>query len=175
MGGGEAARYLSRHGGARIARVVLASTVTPLVGKQPDYPEGADPQVYERIVAALKRDRPAAVTAGVPAFTGTDRGVSPAMTRWLADQFLRSSLKACIDCMRAVGAADFRADLRAFTMPTLILHGDADVLNPLDRTGRKTAAAIRDSELRVYPGGPHGLTITDKERFTQDVIAFARG
>jgi pimeloyl-ACP methyl ester carboxylesterase len=174
MGGGEVARYLARHGAARIARAVLVSTVTPIVGRQPDYPEGTDPKVYAGIIAGLKADRPAAIAAGVPLFTG-ERSVSPAMTEWLTRQFLRSSLKACVDCMRAIGSADFRADLRAVTVPTLIVHGDADKLNPLDRTGRKTAQAIRGSELAIYPGAPHGLIITDKDRFTRDLLAFIGG
>jgi non-heme chloroperoxidase len=173
MGGGEVARYLSRHGKARIARAVLVSSITPLVAKMPDYPEGTDRRQYEGLIAVLKKDRPAALTGGVPLFTGS-REVSPAMSQWLATQFLRSSPKAVIECMRAIAVADFRPDLRAFTIPTLIVHGDADQLNPIDKTARKTAQAIRGSELKVYEGGPHGLTITDKERFTQDLLAFAR-
>jgi non-heme chloroperoxidase len=173
MGGGEIARYLSRHGTRRIARVVLTSAITPLVGKRPDYPEGTDRSVYEAIIAGLKKDRPAALTGGVPLFTGA-REVSPALTQWLAAQFLIASPRAVIECMRAIAGADFRPDLPAFTVPTLVIHGDADQLNPLDRTGRKTAQAIRGAELKVYEGAPHGLVITDKERFTQDLLAFIR-
>jgi len=174
MGGGEIARYLARHGTARIARAVLTSAITPIVGRRPDYPEGTDPRVYDGLVAALKNDRPAALTGGVSLFTGA-RDVSPELSRWLVDQFLRSSPRAIIEYMRAVGAADFRGDMRAFTIPTLIIHGDADQLNPLDKTARPTAQAIRGSELRVYPGAPHGLPVTDRERFTQDLLGFARG
>jgi len=90
----------------------------------------------------------------------------------LTAQFLRSSPRAVIECMRAIAVADFRPDLPAFTIPTLILHGDADQLNPIDRTGRRTAQAIRGSELKVYPGAPHGLTLTDRDRFNQDLLAF---
>ncbi|MBC7977325.1 MAG: alpha/beta hydrolase [Myxococcales bacterium] len=173
MGSGEIARYLTRHGGRRIARTVLVSAITPLVARRPDYPQGTDPRAYEAIIAALKADRPAALTGGVGLFTGS-RTVSPAMTQWLADQFLRSSASAVIGCMRAIAAADFRADLRAFTMPTLIVHGDADLLNPIDLTGRPTASAIPGSRLEIYAGGPHGLPLTDKERFTQELFAFTR-
>jgi pimeloyl-ACP methyl ester carboxylesterase len=122
----------------------------------------------------LKKDRPAALTAGVALFTGS-REVSPALSQWIVAQFLRSSPRAVIECMRSLAEADFRPDLHAFTMPTLILHGDADQLNPIDKTGRRTAQAIRGSELKVYEGAPHGLTITDKDRFNQDLLAFARG
>jgi pimeloyl-ACP methyl ester carboxylesterase len=174
MAGGEIARYLSRHGAKRIARTVLVSAITPLVAKRPDYPEGADPKVYENLIAGLKQDRPALLTGGVALFIGTHREVSPAMSQWIVSHFLRASPKAVIDCMRAIARADFRPDLRAFTMPTLIVHGDADQLNPIDKTARPTARAIRGSELKVYEGGPHGLIITDKERFTQDLLAFVR-
>jgi non-heme chloroperoxidase len=173
MGGGEIARYLSRQGARRISRVVLTSAITPLVAKRPDYPEGTDRSVYEAIVASLKKDRPAALTAGVALFTGA-REVSTALTQWLAAQFLIASPRAVIECMRAIASADFRPDLPAFTVPTLVIHGDADQLNPIDKTGRKTAQAIRGAELKVYEGGPHGLVITDKERFTQDLLAFVR-
>jgi non-heme chloroperoxidase len=172
MGGGEVARYLSRHGASRIARVVLVSAVTPIVGRKPDYPGGTDPRAVEGFVAALKKDRPGTVSAGLPLFTGAHREVSPAMSQWLANQFLRASPRASIECQRAIGDADFRPDMRAFTMPTLIVHGDDDQVLPLDKHGRATAQAIRGSELRIYPGGPHGAPITDKERFTQDLLAF---
>lgn len=174
MGGGEIARYLSRHGTARIARVVLASSITPLVGKKPDNPDGTDPSQYEALIAMIKQDRPAFLTGGVPLFVG-DRTISPAMSQWLTAQFLRASPRAAIECMRAIAAADFRPDLAAFTIPTLILHGDADKLNPIDKTARRTAQAIRGSELKVYQGAPHGLTITDRDRFNQDLLAFLGG
>lgn len=174
MGGGEIARYLARHGAKRIARTVLVSSVTPLVAKMPDYPDGADPSRYEALVSGLKTDRQAALTAGVALFTGK-REVSPAMSQWIVGQFLRASPRAVIECMRGLATEDFRRDLRAFTVPTLIVHGDADQLNPLDRTGRRTAEAIRGSELRIYEGGPHGLVVTDRQRFNQDLLAFARG
>jgi len=175
MGGGEVARYLSRHGAKRIARVVLTSTITPLVGRRPDYPEGSDPANIEAFIAGLKSDRPATLAAGLGLFTGTKRTVSPAMSQWLLGQFLRASAMASIECQRAVAKADFRPDLRAVTVPTLILHGDADQLSSLDHHARATARAIRGAELKVYEGGPHGLPLTDKERFTQDLLAFSRG
>jgi non-heme chloroperoxidase len=173
MGGGEIARYLSRHGARRIARVVLTSAITPIVGRRPDYPEGTDLGVYEAIIAGLKKDRPAALTGGIPLFTGT-REISAAMQQWLTSLFLAGSPRAIIECMRAIGGADFRPDMAAFTVPTLVIHGDADQLNPIDKTGRKTAQAIRGAELKIYEGGPHGLIVTDKERFTQDLLAFVR-
>jgi non-heme chloroperoxidase len=173
MGCGEIARYLSRHGAERIARAVLVSTVTPLLVKTPDHPDGADPAVYEGI-AALKSDRPATFAGGVAQFAGPSSGVSPQLSDWIVQQFLRSSPKAAIECTRALARADFRGDLGAFTIPTLIIHGDADELNPLERTGLRTAQAIPASVLLVYEGGPHGLIVSHKDRFTSDLLAFVQ-
>ncbi len=174
MGCGEIARYLSRHGAERIARAVLVSTVTPLLVKTPDHPDGADPGVYEGIIAALKADRPATFAGGVAQFAGPSSGVSPQLSDWVVQQFLRSSPKAAIECTRALARADFRGDLGAFTIPTLIVHGDADEVNPLERTGQRTAQAIPASVLRVYEGGPHGLIVSHKDRFTADLLAFVQ-
>jgi len=175
MGCGEVARYLSRHGTKRVARVVLTSAITPMVGRRPDDPEGRGLANIEAFIAGLKRDRPAALAAGLSLFTGTQRTVSPAMSQWVVSQFLRASAIASIECQRAVAKADFRSDLTAVTVPTLILHGDADQLSSLDHNARATAQAIRGAELAVYEGGPHGLPLTDKERFTQDLLRFTRG
>jgi pimeloyl-ACP methyl ester carboxylesterase len=175
MGSGEVARYLSRHGAKRIARALLTSVITPIVGRRPDYPEGTDPRNIEAFIAALKHDRPAAVTAGVGLFTGAGQAVSPAMSQWVVSQFLRASPRGSIECQRAVASADFRPDMRAFTIPTLIIHGDADQLSSLDRNARRTVQAIPGSELTIYEGGSHGLIISDRERFNHDLLAFARG
>lgn len=175
MGCGEIARYLSRHGAERIARAVLVSTVTPLLVRAPDHPDGADPALYEGIIAALKADRPAAFAAGVAQFAGPSSGVSPELSDWIVQQFLRASPKAAIELTRELARADFRGDLGAFTIPTLIVHGDADVVNPLERTGQRTAQAIPGSVLAVYEGGPHGLIVSHKDRFSEDLLAFVHG
>jgi pimeloyl-ACP methyl ester carboxylesterase len=174
MGGGEVARYLARHGTRRITRALLTSAVTPIVGRRPDNPEGSDPSNLEAFIAALKHDRPATVTAGIGAFTGTGPTVSPAMSQWVVNQFLRTSPKAMIDCQRAIENEDFRPDMRAFTIPTLIIHGDADQVISLDKNARRTAQAIPGSELKIYEGGPHGLVLSHRERFNRDLLAFAR-
>ena len=131
MGNGEAVRYLKRHGSARIARLVMLSTIPPQSTSD-----------FGPLIAGLKQDRPAFFAKGVTAFTGGHPAVSPAMTEWIVAQFMRASPKATIDCMRAIAGGDFRADMRAVTVPTLIAHGDKDVVNPLDTTARKVAELI---------------------------------
>lgn len=165
MGNGEAVRYLSRHGSARIARLVMVSTIPPQT----------DSSLFDGLIAGLKQDRPAFFANGVAAFTGGHPAISPAMTEWVIAQFMRASPKAVIECMRAISRGDFRADMRAVALPTLVVHGDNDQVNPLDQTAKKAAELIPGCALKVYEGAPHGLVITHRDRLTRDILAFAGG
>lgn len=164
MGNGEAVRYLRRHGSARVARLVMLSTVPPLSTSD-----------FSPLIAGLKQDRPAFIAGSVGAFTGSHPAVSPAMTEWIVGQFMRASPKATIDCMHAIAGGDLRADMQAVTVPTLIAHGDKDVVNPLAATAQKAGELIAGSTLTVYEGAPHGLVITHRDRLAQDILSFARG
>jgi non-heme chloroperoxidase len=174
MGAGEVARYLTRHGADRIARVVLTSPNTPAPGKRPDNPDGTDRQIYEGFVAGIMSDRPTFFANGLWLFFGKGSSASPTIQQWVLSQFLQASPRAAIECTRALADADFRPDMEAFTMPTLVIQGDADLLAPLDKTGRKTVAAIPRGRLIVYEGGPHGLVVTEKDRFNRDLLAFVQ-
>jgi non-heme chloroperoxidase len=164
MGNGEAVRYLHRHGSARIARLVMLSTIPPQSTSD-----------FGPLIAGLKQDRPAFFAKGVAAFTGGHPAVSPAMTEWIIAQFMRASPKGTIACMHSIARGDFRADMRAVTVPALIAHGDKDMVNPLDTTAQKVAELIPGSTLKVYEGAPHGLVITHRDRLARDILAFARG
>jgi non-heme chloroperoxidase len=164
MGNGEAVRYLHRHGSARIARLVMLSTIPPQSTSD-----------FSPLIAGLKQDRPAFFAKGVAAFTGGHSAVSPAMTEWIIAQFMRASPKGTIACMRSIARGDFRADMAAVTVPTLIAHGDKDMVNPLDTTAQKVGELIPGATLKVYEGAPHGLVITHRDRLTRDILAFARG
>jgi non-heme chloroperoxidase len=164
MGNGEAVRYLKRHGSARVARLVMLSSVPPQSTSD-----------FGPLIAALKQDRPAFLAKGVTAFTGGHSAVSPAMTEWIVAQFMRASPKATIDCMRAIAGGDFQTDMRAVTVPTLIAHGDKDVVNPLETTAQKVAELIPGATLKVYESAPHGLVITHRDRLARDILDFARG
>ncbi len=172
MGAGEIARYLSSFGADRIAGAVLVAPVTPFILKTDDNPDGVEGAMFDAIVAALGADRPRFLSDGAPAFFGGADKVSPELLRWGVDIALRASARAAIECVRSYSRTDFRGDMPAFTVPTLILHGDADASAPLELTARKTAAAIRGSQLTVYAGAPHALFLTEKERFNRDLLAF---
>ena len=164
MGNGEAVRYLKRHGSARIARLVMLSTIPPQSTSD-----------FSPLIASLKQDRPAFFAKGVAAFTGGHPAVSPAMTEWIVAQFMRASPRGTIDCMRAIARGDFRADMRAVTVPTLIVHGGKDVVSPLDKNAQKVAELIPGSTLKVYEEAPHGLVITHRDRLAREILGFARG
>jgi non-heme chloroperoxidase len=174
MGAAEVARYLSRHGSDRVAKAVLIAPTTPYPLQADDNPDGIPRPVFDEMAAALAADRPAYLRAAAPAFFGADGAVSPEMLDWGVGLILHASPVATLAMMRTMSEADTRADLAAFTMPTLIIHGDADQSAPIDLTGRPTAAAVAGSRLEVYEGAPHGLFITHRERLNADLYGFAR-
>jgi pimeloyl-ACP methyl ester carboxylesterase len=163
MGSGEAIHYISRYGRDRISRLALVSPVAPFRD---------DRQRNDSIIAALKKDRPAFLTAGLPLFLGGASAVSPPMAQWVLQQFLQTSPKATIECTRTIGGDDHRPLMKALAIPVLIIQGDHDEVCPLELTGRKLAQGIAGSELRVYEGAPHGIALTHRERFTRDLIGF---
>jgi pimeloyl-ACP methyl ester carboxylesterase len=97
------------------------------------------------------------------------------MTQWLVNLALQASPRAAINMMQVQSETDFRGDMSAFTVPTLIVHGDSDMGAPLALTGKKTADAIPGSQLKVYENAAHGLFITHKEQLNRDLLTFIQG
>lgn len=175
MGCGEITRYLARHGASRVAKTVLIAPTTPCLVRAPDNPGGIDVNLFYDMLTQLLADRPKYIASIAPGFFGeglSDCSVSAGMSRWGINLCLQSSLKASIDLFRTNSEADLRSDMGVFTMPTLILHGDADTSAPLDLTGRATASAIKNSRLIVYENAPHGLFLTHADRINRDLLAF---
>ncbi|MGL4964987.1 MAG: alpha/beta fold hydrolase [Inquilinus sp.] len=169
---GEIVRYLSRHGAGRVARIVLAAPLPPCPALA--FPPDADGRtVFDHAIEGMRADRPAYYAANGEALFGA--ACSPELVRWGLDLALQTALWAAIGCQRANAGADFRADLRAVSVPALILQGDSDRLAPADLCGRAVAEAIPGSRIEIYPGAPHGLFLTGKERFSRDLLDFMRG
>ena len=170
MGPGEIVRYLTRHGGAKVKRLVFLAPALPFLKQTPDNPDGVPEEMLEALRGAWRQDFPKWITDNTPPFFTPE--TSPAMMRWGAEMLLQTSLPVAIACNRAVTDTDFRAELKQIAKPTLLIHGDNDVSTPLAMTGEPTAALIPGCELKVYEGAPHGLMFTHAERLNADLLAF---
>ena len=178
MGGGEVARYLSRHGAANVKQAILIASIVPYMLKTADNPHGTEQAVFDKIGAAIKDDRAKFWTSFFKDFYGVGTAphpVSAEVLEWSRDQSMYASLKATLGCAKAFGTTDLRPDLKAFTVPTLIIHGTDDKTVPIDASARAAAAGIPGSTLIEYEGAPHGLFASHKDRLIADVLQFVRG
>jgi non-heme chloroperoxidase len=178
MGGGEVARYVGTYDNGRIAKAVFAAAVPPYLFKSEDNPEGGvDQATLNGWHEAIRGDRPAFVDQFVTGFfTAGEHGelVSEAQHRYNAAIAAAASPKGTLDCTTAFSTTDFREDLKAFTIPTLVIHGDSDAIVPFEVSGRRTAEAIPDSTLVVVKDAPHGLNVTHANTFNAELLAFLR-
>ena len=177
-GGGEVARYIGRHGTGRVKKAVLVSAVPPLMLRTADNPGGLPLDVFDGIrKASLENRSQLYLDLASGPFYGFNRPgaeVSQGLIdSWWA-QGMQGGHKNTYDSIAAFSATDFRDDLKKFDVPTLVIHGDDDQIVPIDGSGRASAALVDGAELLVYPGAPHGLTETHKDRVNQDLLAFLR-
>ncbi|MEP6903969.1 MAG: alpha/beta hydrolase [Actinomycetota bacterium] len=175
MGGGEVARYLSRHDGKNVSQAALISSVVPYMLKTDDNPEGTDQTVFDQMTEAMKKDRPKFFSGFFKDFYGVgliSHPVSDELLEASRNTAMQASLKATLDCAKAFATTDFRPDLAAFSVPTLIIHGTADNTVPIKASARAAAQGIAQAKLLEYDGAPHGLFATHKERLTADLLEF---
>jgi non-heme chloroperoxidase len=176
MGSGEVARHLTRHGRARIGRIVMVAPITPQIVKTDANPLGVEAANLEKIREVLSTDRPRAIANAAAAFFGAPgNAVSTQMMDWWTDMLLQCPLRVLLELHRVFTVTDFSPDLRGISVPTLIVHGDNDTSTPLELTGRRTASLIRGSRLVIYEGAAHGLPITHMERLNHELLAFSSG
>jgi len=178
MGGGEVARYLSRHDGRNVQQAVLISSVVPYMLKTENNPKGVDQLTFDEMTEGLHTDRARFWTTFFKQFYGVglvSHPVSNELLSWSANVAMQASLKATLACAKAFATTDFRGDLAAFKVPTLIIHGTKDETVPIDAAGRAAAAGIRGATLLEYDGAPHGLIATHKQRVSDDVLQFLQG
>ncbi len=178
MGGGEVARYLSRHGTARVSRAALISAVTPFLLKTANNEDGVDKSVFDQMVDGLQADRPHFLAGFGKTFFGAgllNFTVTAEILQWANMMALLGSPKATTDCVRAFSETDFRQDMQAFTMPTLIVHGASDATVPASVSGARAAKMIPAAKYIEYAGAPHALTFTEKDRLNADLLVFIRG
>ena len=175
MGGGEVARYMSRHGGKSVSKAALISSVVPFMLKTEDNPHGTPQSVFAEMTAGMKADRAKFFADFFKDFYGVSllsHPVSEPLMEVSRSVAMQAGLKATLACAGAFATTDFRPDLAAFKVPTLIIHGTDDKTVPIDASGRAAAKGIANATLIEYDGAPHGLFATHKERFTKDLLEF---
>lgn len=175
-GGGEVARYIGRHGTSKVKKAALISAVPPIMVKTADNPNGVAMSVFDGLRKASLADRSQLYLdiASGPFFGFNRPGAKPSqgMIQSFWRQGMIAGAKNTYDSIAAFSATDFRADLAKFNVPTLVVHGDDDQIVPIETTGKASAALIKNSTLIVYPGAPHGLADTHKDRLNQDLLNF---
>jgi len=175
MGGGEVVRYLSRHGASRISKIVLVSAVTPFLLKTSDNEDGAPQKTFDDMIDGIKEDRPKFLTEFGKQFFGVTllkKPVSDELLQWAHYLTLSATQQSATECVRAFSSTDFRKDCSAITIPTLIIHGDEDKIVPIDISAKKAVKLIKNAELKIYEGAPHGLYVTEKDKLNKDLIEF---
>jgi non-heme chloroperoxidase len=175
MGSGEVTRYLGTYGSARIAKAALLGAIPPFLLKTDDNPEGVDQSVFDGIKAAVLADRPAYFKDFFDNFYNTDDYLG---TR-ISEQALQASFivavgasphaaHACVDSW----LTDFRGDLPKFDVPTLLVHGDADRILPIQATAQRLPDLIDDLHFVTVEGGPHNIAWTHSDEVNQALLDF---
>ena len=176
-GGGEVARYLGRHGTARVAKAVLIGAVPPLMVKTPANPGGLPIDVFDQMRAAVAADRSQFFKDLTLPFYGYNRpgaqvseGVRDAF--WL--QGMMAGHKNALDCIKAFSETDFTEDLKKIDVPTLIMHGDDDQIVPIGASALLSSKLVKNSTLKVYKSFPHGMCTVNADDINRDLFDFLR-
>ena len=178
MGGGEVARYLSRHGGQGVSRVALVSSVVPYMLQTDDNPDGVPQATFEEMTEGMLADRAKFFTSFFKDFYGVGMLSQPVSDEVLHLSWataMQAGLRPTLLSAQAFAMTDFRPDLASFRVPTLIIHGTSDKTVPIDATGRAVARAVPHAMMLEYDGEPHGVFATQTDRLTRDLIDFVSG
>jgi len=180
MGGGEAVRYVTRHGATRKVRGVgvIAGAATLLL-KASDNPGGADASVFQAIKDGLTQDRPGFLKGFLSdVYYDVARGgtnpVTPQVLDWTLGLAMQGGLAPTLACVDAFARTDFRAELPTIRQPTLIVHGTADIPVPIDISARLMRRTMPNARLIEYANGSHGIAVTERARLAKDLAAWAK-
>lgn len=175
-GGGEATRYVARHGKGRVAKLVLIGAVPPIMVKTPANPDGLPIEVFDGLRKELAANRAAFyIDFASGPFYGYNRpGAKPSQAviwNWWRQAMLGSA-KAQFDGIKAFSETDFTEDLKAIDVPTLVMHGDDDQIVPIADSAMLSAKLLRNGTLKVYKAVPHGMCTTHADVVNADLLAF---
>jgi non-heme chloroperoxidase len=176
-GGGEVARYLGRHGTKRVAKAVLIGAIPPLMLKTATNPLGTPIEAFDQIRAAVAADRSSFWKELSMPFYGFNRpgakisdGVRESF--WL--QSMMAGFPASYFCIKAFSETDLTEDLKKIDVPTLFIHGDDDQIVPIKASALLASKIVKNAQLKIYPGAPHGLATTHKDKLNADLLAFIK-
>ncbi|MBM3210470.1 alpha/beta hydrolase [Candidatus Saccharibacteria bacterium] len=179
MGGGEVARYIAKYGEERIHSVVFAAAIPPMMMNLPNNPEGPlEKSKAAEMTAQLTADSDAFFDQFTKEFFSANADGNILVSeneRQAAISLCKKADKvAALEAMQSFGISDFRDDLQKITVPTLVIHGDADGIVPFEGSGARTHQAITHSELRLLAGGPHGINVSHTDEFNDALISFLK-
>lgn len=178
MGGGEAARYMSRHHGKGVSQIALISSVVPFLARDDSNPEGVPESALAEMAQGIRDDRAHFFVQFFKQFFGVgfvSKPVSAEVLDWAWGMAMQAGLHPTLAAAKAFATTDFRGDLAAITVPTLIVHGTADKTVPIETTGREAARRLADALLIEYTDEPHGVFATQTQALSSDLITFLTG
>jgi non-heme chloroperoxidase len=178
MGGGEVVRYLNNYGSDRVSRIALIASVLPYLSKAGDNRDGVDPSVFEEMKHGIKKDRIDFIQEFSKKFFGVtmvSHPVSSAALDYYRMLASFASQRSTLECITAFAETDFRTDVQNISVPTLIIHGNADKIVPIELSSDKVARMIAGSQYLVYEGAPHGLFLTHRDQLNKDLVNFIGG
>ena len=176
-GGGEVARYLGRHGTKRVAKAVLIGAVPPVMLKSASNPGGTPMEAFDQIRSAVAADRSQFWKDLSLPFYGYNRPgakISEGVRESFWWQGMRAGFPASYFCVKAFSETDLTEDLKKIDVPTLILHGDDDQIVPIADSALLSAKIVKNATLKVYPGAPHGMCTTLKDKVNEDLLSFIK-
>lgn len=175
MGTGEVTRYLSTYGSDRVEKAALLASIPPFLLNTPDNPLGIDKSIFDGIMDAIQTDRLAYLTQFFQDFYNMDilggKLISEQFNQYSWNVASRASPKGTYECVKA-WLTDFREDLKSIDVPTLIMHGDADRILPIEATGRRLPEAIRGSKYVEVEDGPHGMIWSHADKINSTLLDF---
>lgn len=177
MGGGEVARFIGNYGTSSVDKAVLVSAVTPFMLTTEDN-EAVDASVFEGMKDGISKDRPQFFKDFGKNFYNYDEfkgdKISNAFLDFTWNLAMQGSKKATLDCVDSFGKTDSREDCKKFDIPTLIVHGDADQIVPIEASAKKAVELIPNAELEIIKNAPHGLMVTHSEELNTSLLDFIK-
>ncbi|MEM9635027.1 MAG: alpha/beta hydrolase [Pseudomonadota bacterium] len=175
-GGGEVARYVARAEPGRVAKAALLGAVPPIMVKTDTNPDGIPMEVFDGLRAALVANR-AQFFLDVPSgpfygFNRPEAKISQGLIQNWWRQGMAGGAKAHYDCIAAFSETDFTEDLKAITVPTLVLHGGDDQIVPIENSANKAIKLLQNGSQKTYAGLSHGFFATHPDLVNSDLLAF---